>query len=116
MLTLSQSPLLLSARRDIYELRRQSEEAPEAEAPAPVTQPIEETPQTPEAETSAGTDNGVAAKTLIPTDPSGYTVFGRVYISNSTKYTLSSEELQKALCRRAHRRGAAGADSPHPRQ
>ena len=95
VLTLSQSPLLLSARRDIYELRRQSEETPEAEAPAPVTQPIEETPQTPEAETSAGTDNGVAAKTLIPTDPSGYTVFGRVYISNSTKYTLSSEELQK---------------------
>lgn len=74
VLTLSQSPLLLSARRDIYELRRQSEETPEAEAPAPVTQPIEETPQTPEAETSAGTDNGVAAKTLIPTDPSGYTV------------------------------------------
>ena len=95
VLTLSQSPLLLSARRDIYELRRQSEETPEAEAPAPVTQPVEETPQTPEAETSAGTDNGVAAKTLIPTDPSGYTVFGRVYISNSTKYTLSSEELQK---------------------
>ena len=95
VLTLSQSPLLLSARRDIYELRRQSEETPEAEAPAPVTQPVEETPQTPEAETAAGTDNGVAAKTLIPTDPSGYTVFGRVYISNSTKYTLSSEELQK---------------------
>ena len=95
VLTLSQSPLLLSARRDIYELRRQSEETPEAEAPAPVTQPIEETPQTPVAETAAGTDNGVAAKTLIPTDPSGYTVFGRVYISNSTKYTLSSEELQK---------------------
>ena len=95
VLTLSQSPLLLSARRDIYELHRQSEETPEAEAPAPVTQPIEETPQTPVAETAAGTDNGVAAKTLIPTDPSGYTVFGRVYISNSTKYTLSSEELQK---------------------
>lgn len=28
VLTLSQSPLLLSARRDIYELRRQSEETP----------------------------------------------------------------------------------------
>ena len=43
----------------------------------------------------AGTDNGVPAKTLVPTDPSGYTVCGRVYISNSTKYTLTGEELLK---------------------
>ena len=57
VLTLSQSPLLFSARQ--------------------------------------GTDNGVPAKTLVPTDPSGYTVCGRVYISNSTKYTLTGEELLK---------------------
>ena len=40
-------------------------------------------------------DNGVPAKTLIPTDPSGYTVCGRVYISNSTSHGLSVPELQE---------------------
>ena len=39
-------------------------------------------------------DNGVPAKTLIPTDPSGYTVCGRVYISNSTEHTLSIPDIQ----------------------
>ena len=91
VLTLSQAPLLLSARQEISDLRRQTEEKPEPPAPAPVTEPIQEEPQ----EAPAGTDNGVPAKTLIPTDPSGYTVCGKVYISNSTKYTLSNEELLK---------------------
>lgn len=93
VLTLSQAPLLLSARPEISDLRQQAEEEPETPAPAPVTEPVQEEPQ--ETPAPAGTDNGVPAKTLVPTDPSGYTVCGKVYISNSTKYTLSNEELLK---------------------
>ena len=91
VLTLSQSPLLLSARQEIAGLRQQAEEEPEKAAPAPVTEPVQEEPQP----APAGADNGAPAKTLVPTDPSGYTVCGKVYISNSTKYTLSNEELLK---------------------
>ena len=93
VLTLSQAPLLLSARQEISDLRQQAEEEPETPAPAPVTEPVQEEPQ--DTPAPAGTDNGVPAKTLVPTDPSGYTVCGKVYISNSTKYTLSNEELLK---------------------
>ena len=93
VLTLSQAPLLLSARQEIAALRQQAEDEPETPAPTPVTEPVQEDPQ--EVPAPAGTDNGVPAKTLVPTDPSGYTVCGKVYISNSTKYTLSNEELLK---------------------
>ena len=93
VLTLSQSPLLFSARQEIAGLRQQTEETPEETVPAPVTQPVQEEPQP--APVPAGTDNGVPAKTLVPTDPSGYTVCGKVYIRNTTQYTLSNEELLK---------------------
>ena len=93
VLTLSQAPLLLSARQEISDLRQQAEEEPETPAPAPVTEPVQEEPQ--ETPAPAGTDNGVPAKTLVPTDPSGYTVCGKVYIRNTTQYTLSNEELLK---------------------
>ena len=93
VLMLSQAPILLSARGEISDLRRQAAEEPEDERPAPVTQPVREEPQP--APVTAGVDNGVTAKTLIPTDPSGYTVCGKVYIRNTTQYTLSNEELLK---------------------
>ena len=93
VLTLSRAPLLLSARQQFNDLGQQAEGEPETPAPAPVTEPVQEEPQ--ETPAPAGTDNGVPAKTLVPTDPSGYTVCGKVYISNSTKYTLSNEELLK---------------------
>ena len=93
VLMLSQAPILLSARGEISDLRRQAEEEPEDERPAPVTQPVREESQP--APVTAGADNGVTAKTLIPTDPSGYTVCGKVYIRNTTQYTLSNEELLK---------------------
>lgn len=93
VLTLSQSPLLLSARGEIAALRQQEAEETEVQAPAPVTRPVREEPQT--AAVSQQTDNGVTARTLVPTDPAGYTVFGKVYISNSTQYTLSGEVLQE---------------------
>ena len=93
VLMLSQAPILLSVRGEISDLRRQAAEEPEDERPAPVTQPVREESQP--APVTDGADNGVTAKTLIPTDPSGYTVCGKVYIRNTTQYTLSNEELLK---------------------
>ncbi len=92
VLTLGEAPLLLSARSAVAELwsSERSETPPAAgEQEEVVTVPVEETPL----DTPAATDNGVAAKTLVPTDPSGYTVCGRAYISNSTDYALSVTEL-----------------------
>lgn len=95
-LAIGESPLLLSARGEVTELwslERQEEPEEDGETREPVTVPVEETPVEPAA--PAAEDNGVPAKTLIPTDPSGYTVCGRVYISNSTGHELSVPELQK---------------------
>lgn len=94
-LTLGQAPLLTAARPAVAELRSlEREEAPARDEGAeeePVTVPVEETPL----DATAATDNGVPAKTLVPTDPSGYTVVGRTYISNSTEHTLMIPDLQK---------------------
>ena len=75
VMTLGESPLLLSARA----------------AEETVTEPVEETPL----ETTGETDNGVPARTLVPTDPSGYTVCDRAYISNSTDHALSVSALSE---------------------
>ena len=94
VMTLAESPLLLSARPAVAELWSSEQETPSADSPEEqesVTVPVEETPL----ETPTATDNGVPARTLVPTDPSGYTVCGRTYISNSTDYTLSIPDLQK---------------------
>ena len=93
VLTIGESPLLLAARPAVAELWTQTEpEAPvEQEDEEFVTVPAEETPL----DAADSVDNGVAAKTLIPTDPSGYTVCGRTYISNSTDYPLSVSDLQQ---------------------
>jgi stage II sporulation protein P len=100
VLALGESPLLLSARQAVSELW--SREAPEETAPAAssgesqapdaAASPVTETPL--QAQT-AETDNGVPARTLVPTDPSGYTVCGPVYISNSTRHTLEIGEVEK---------------------
>ena len=91
VLAISQAPLLLSARAEVAELWRSAETASpaaadeETEESRPV--PVEETPldvQSPAAEE----DNGVPARTLVPNDPSGYTVFGRCYISTSREEPL----------------------------
>ena len=91
-LTISQSPLLVSARSAVAELwSSEREEAPsqEGETEEVVTRPVEETPL----EAPSAPDNGVTARTLVPTDPSGYTVFDNVYISNSTDHALSVTAL-----------------------
>ena len=94
VLAISESPLLLSARAEVAELWERPEPVPPAasgedrEEGAAV--PVEETPLD---VSNAAEDNGVPAKTLVPNDPSGYTVFGRAYISNSTEYELSLPSL-----------------------
>jgi stage II sporulation protein P len=95
-MTLKESPLLLAARPAVAELWDQAETpepaATEEEEPA-ATVPVEETPL----DVSTAADNGVTAKTLVPTDPSGYTVCGRTYISNSTSHELSIADLQEVF-------------------
>lgn len=104
VMALGESPLLLSARAQVSALWSQEpgDDMPAAELTEPPTapEPIPETPvvsppaTTPAAETDLDfTDNGVPARTLVPTDPSGYTVCGQVYISNSTNYPLDPEML-----------------------
>ncbi|EOS65408.1 stage II sporulation protein P [Oscillibacter sp. 1-3] len=91
VLAISQAPLLLSARAEVAELWQSAETAPpaaadeETEEAAPT--PVEETPLDVPSP-AAAEDNGVPARTLVPNDPSGYTVFGRCYISNSTDYEI----------------------------
>ena len=93
VLTLGEAPLLLSARAAVAELWRTER----AEEPGPgggevlETEPVEETPLEPE----APPDHGAPARTLVPTDPSGYTVCGRTYISNSTDHALTVTELEE---------------------
>ena len=94
-LAIGEAPLLLAARPAVAELWSQKEEAPHSPSPAEeeetVTVPVEETPL----DAPGTADNGVPAKTLVPTDPSGYTVCGRTYISNSTDYTLDVTDLRE---------------------
>ena len=98
-LAIGQSPLLLSSQEAVLRLRRTEEpddsditEAPAA--PGGIQQP-EQTAPIPEQPTEPETplvfaDNGVAAKTLIPSSPDGYLVAGSVYISNRTDYALDA--------------------------
>ena len=39
------------------------------------------------------TENGVPSRTLKPSDPTGYTVFGNVYINNASDAVLSASQL-----------------------
>lgn len=90
VMTLGESPLLLAARPAVAELRRQEESEPQAEPEEVPAVPVEETPlEAPEA-----ADNGVAARTLVPTDPSGYTVVGRAYISSTRDEPVPVADLQ----------------------
>ena len=68
------------------ETEEDAETAPLLETPVEPVQPLEET---------ADTDNGVRARTLIPTSTSGYTVCGRVYISSTRKDSLNIEALRE---------------------
>lgn len=91
VMTLREVPLLLAARPAVAELWGQSEEAHPFEdlETAPMF-PVEEVP----VDVAPVEDNGVPAKTLIPSDPEGYTIFGQTCISNATDYDLEPESLR----------------------
>ena len=91
VLTLGESPLLLSARTAVAELwsTERAESAGNREEEELVTTPVEETPL----DAPDTVDNGIPARTLVPTDPSGYTVCGRACISNTTDHTLDVTAL-----------------------
>ncbi|MEA4813934.1 MAG: stage II sporulation protein P [Oscillospiraceae bacterium] len=46
--------------------------------------------------TASDEDNGVAARTLLPTSSSGYTVWKDVYIYNTTDYTIDMDSLMSS--------------------
>ena len=95
VLTLGESPLLLSARQAVAELRREAAEEPDP-APAPATEPVRETPVAVE----PAADNGVPARTLIPTTQEGYTVSGLAYIHSTRPDALSAAEVGKPFSAR----------------
>ncbi|MEG0780175.1 MAG: stage II sporulation protein P [Oscillospiraceae bacterium] len=85
VVTLGQAPLLLSAREEVTRLWS----VPESSAPEPPRDddkaPVAETPL----QTPAPTDNGIPARTLVPSGSGGYTVVGNVHISNGTEFSLA---------------------------
>ena len=89
-LAIGQTPVLLSGRREILDLRRsQEEDTPQSQPSQEEQVPITETPEEP------GTplvfaDNGVAARTLVPTSTDGYIVSGDVYITNTSDNTFDA--------------------------
>ncbi|MEY8387607.1 stage II sporulation protein P [Oscillospiraceae bacterium 38-13] len=94
-LAIGESPLLAAARGEVaglWSLERKEAPEEDGETRTPAAVPVEETPVEPAV---LPEDNGVPAKTLIPTDPSGYMVCGRVYISNTTSHALTPELIQQ---------------------
>ena len=81
-LAIGQSPVLLAGRTEILDLRRnQEDDTPDSQPQQ--EEPITETPEEPETPLVFA-DNGVTARTLVPTSTDGYIVAGDVYISNGS--------------------------------
>ena len=77
---------------------------PETHTPVPLQEePVE--PRTEPEEPQAAVDNGMKARTLVPSGPGGYTVAGRVYISSSRKDSLDVSALMDTFD--AHLTGAS---------
>ena len=99
VLTIGESPQLLSARQAVAELRSRRdivEEPSPAPEPLPDTEPVTETPLAAE----AAADNGVPARTLVPTTQEGYTVSGLAYIHSTRSDALSAAEVGKPFSAR----------------
>ena len=81
-LAIGQSPVLLAGRTEILDLRRsQEDDTPDSQPQQ--EEPVTETPEEPETPLVFA-DNGVTARTLVPTSTDGYIVAGDVYISNGS--------------------------------
>jgi len=97
-LAISQSPLLLSAKDEVLALRRQQEEdrqeeAPPQEQPEPVDTEIKEEAVEP-AQPLLLMDNGVPARTLVPTSAEGYVAWRQVLIDNRSDKPLEAGDLE----------------------
>lgn len=105
-LAICQSPILLSSQEAVRELRRTEEKDdstvgekntgefphgdPENTAPAAPNDPVPEEPSD-ALPPLIFADNGVTAKTLIPSSPDGYVVTGDVYINNRSEHSFDTE-------------------------
>ncbi|MGM9661754.1 MAG: stage II sporulation protein P [Oscillospiraceae bacterium] len=88
-MALSGMPALLSARDEVLELwSRGAETESEGEEEDREGALL---PEQTERQPLELADNGVPARTLVPSSEKGYTVIGSAYISNTTDYTLSPE-------------------------
>ena len=98
-MALSQSPLLLAARKEVAAVWATEEVNPAPQPETPPQEAEEETVTVPEEETTLDVpdapDNGVPAKTLVPSSPEGYILCGRTYINNATNYPLSVAALSE---------------------
>lgn len=106
-IAIGQSPVLIAGREAVLELRRAEEldvsdnngdnaagpddtdGADGAETPSEPAEPVPEEPAQPETPLLFA-DNGVAARTLVPTSADGYIVTGDVYVNNRTEYHLDA--------------------------
>ncbi|MDE7245950.1 MAG: stage II sporulation protein P [Oscillospiraceae bacterium] len=95
VMAIGQSPVLLAGQEAVLELRstEESDTTESTGSPESVSEPPEPDVPIPEEPAEPETpllfkDNGVTAKTLVPTSSEGYTVAGDVYINNRTDYGL----------------------------
>lgn len=91
--TLSESALLSAARAAVLPEMERAQQAEDSEGKEGLVIDAENDPL-PDA--AAASDNGVAAKTIHPTDPAGYLTWKQVYIANSTDYSIDMEQLMAA--------------------
>ena len=100
-LAIGQSPVLVSGQEAVLRLR--GTEEPDDSRDGDTPQPPSDVPPQPEAplpEEPAQpdpplvfADNGVEARTLVPSSPEGYIVSGGVYVNNRTEYPLDASLL-----------------------
>lgn len=99
-LAIGQSPVLLAGREEVLDLRRsQEEDGPGGQEAQEEQVPITETPEEPAAPLVFA-DNGVTARTLVPTSPEGYIVSGGVYITNTSDNTFDASLFDGAFAAR----------------
>lgn len=100
-LAIGQSPVLVSGQEAVLRLRgtEEPDDSPEDDTPQPPADvppqpeaPLPEEPAQPDPPLVFA-DNGVEARTLVPSSPEGYIVSGGVYVNNRTEYPLDASLL-----------------------
>ncbi len=100
-LAIGQSPVLVSGQEAVLRLRgtEEPDDSRDGDAPQPPSDvppqpeaPLPEEPAQPDPPLVFA-DNGVEARTLVPSSPEGYIVSGGVYVNNRTEYPLDASLL-----------------------